>query len=697
MHNEFIKLFFFFCSGMNVCYKYKNMICRFRYPRRLYFGKARLCYRGAGGSGRKRVYIELPRDHPWLNPTEEVIQMSWGSNVDLQRVVEAPGSCAYVLSATYYTTATTKPDNDMLTKRLRASLARLPAESTVAQRMTKVTNAMLNTIQVPIQSQWAILLGAVRFPIVSNSHKCVDVVVVPPAMQARIINLDALSDSDANEAEVCTLSSKRQLVEAYMLRESCDRPCPLVGHTHAPAGKSTWELLCLAEFESNFFLTKSKNKDFFYEMKPYRVAMHDKPVGLATIPPITSDDTNEQSAYGTLFMYRPFRREADLYVIKGTGATPDVTTTAVEVLAHLKRTGELKEKAKKARQVEEMAASARASFGATDDDGDHFNQDGGGPCDAPGEVDDYIEFNDDGGESGAVPAWAAAPATQTLLDNARGLVTVVNFTEYTRLRNFAATTEREAKEARDVALSVFDSRGAKSSNGDEDDFSAASSVDETAISLKEAELERKLEELSPEQRDAFECIKHYVKVGSKAGQLVKILAGAAGVGKSKLLHVIVLWVRLQFGSKSVEVTAHTNAAARLVDGHTFDSIFLKFITMCAKDEKARTRQANAISAFRARFANVRLIIFEENSFTSCEDVLRAHECFQLAFPERAHLPFAGFHVGNNTLHFRPRFNMRSVRPDLIYIVFFFSGPQRRRLLSITSGQPVGALQVRLHR
>ena len=73
-----------------LCFKYGGVICRFRYPRRLYFGKARLCYRGAGASGkaRKRVYVELPRDHSFLNPTQEVIQTSWAGNVDLQRIVD---------------------------------------------------------------------------------------------------------------------------------------------------------------------------------------------------------------------------------------------------------------------------------------------------------------------------------------------------------------------------------------------------------------------------------------------------------------------------------------------------------------------------------------------------------------------------------------------------------------------------------
>ena len=165
-----------------LCFKYGGVICRFRYPRRLYFGKARLCYRGAGASGkaRKRVYVELPRDHSFLNTTQEVIQTSWAGNVDLQRIVDADGNCSYVLGAAYYTTANTKPENDALTRRMKKSLARLPANSTVSQRLAKVTNVAFNTLQIPIQHMLAVLL---KYPSVECSHKCIDVIVVPQAMQ----------------------------------------------------------------------------------------------------------------------------------------------------------------------------------------------------------------------------------------------------------------------------------------------------------------------------------------------------------------------------------------------------------------------------------------------------------------------------------------------------------------------------------
>ena len=621
-----------------VCYKHGNLICRFRYPRRLFFGKARLCYRGAGATGRagKRVYVELPRDHAWLNATQVTIQTSWAGNVDVQRVVEAPGSISYVLAAAYYATATTKPDNDVLTKRFKASVARLPPNSTAAQRLTKCAHIILNTLQIPTQMQWAVMLN---YSMVENSDKCVDVVVVPPAMQPTIIDVSAFSE-DNDDDECITLSKKRKLVECYMLRHLCvNLPCPLLGE-----GEGTppleWPSVCFSVFASNFYLTQSKNEKTTYIMGNYVVSKHPTPVCLCPIPHITSDDTNEQSAYGTLFMWLPFKLESELYIIPGS--SPPVKTTAVEVLQHVKLQGLLTPKAQQARQVEAMAASARAGFGEECAEGDHFSVDvDAPPADADGEVVDYEDFAD--GAPLPAPAWAsAAVATGASLDGANGDILMLQPADYSHLRNFAAVSEKLAKEARAEALSVFDSgrrdgAGAAGMEGGAD-FGDASGFD-SAISIKEAELEKTLAELSLEQKDAFDCDVHYMGVGSTAGQLLKVLAGAAGTGKSKYLRAVVLWMRLQYGSLCAEVFAQTNAAARLVDGHTIDSMFPSDVT-----KSGSKKQKAAIAAFRTRFEHVRLLIHEEHSLTSSETLLHMNDCFKAAFPEHAKLPFAGKHV-----------------------------------------------------
>ena len=648
---------------LRTCYKY-NGTCRFRFPRRLHLGKPRLCFRGAGtdGSAKKRVYIELERDHSWLNATQEVIQYSWGGNVDIQRIVDPKGSCSYTLAAAYYTTNVTKPENDALTKRMKASLARLPKNSTVAQRLTKVCNVMLNTLQVPIQMQWATILGQRQFPIVESSHECVDVIVVPPVMQTRVLNLDSMAD-DSGEGDDCvSLSRKRQLVESYMRRVSCKQFCPITlcascrqrneCKQHCPMPTTclcklpcqmpttcgTWRSLCFEEFAMNFFLSKSKDTKKIYVMGDYRLAQHMQRVAVCPIPHITSDDTNEQSAYGTLFLWRPFTDEKQLYEIPAHGSTPAVKASAVEVLAYLKREGLLSGRATRGREIEVLAAAVRAGFGAEGDG--RFDND---PAELPeGDgVDEYEDFGEMDGTV-ALPAWATAPATGAVFGGAENSVLMLAPAAFLDMRNFAAKNEQAAKTTRQEALSVFDRGAGDGGSGGSADFGSASS--DVGICVKERELDSIIAQLSSEQREGFDCVVHHLSPGSTAGHLGMHLAGAAGVGKSKLLMAIVLWCRLQFGSNAVEVTAQTNAAARLVDGHTHASVYPSAITMRANDEKEIKRKTSAIQALRTRLQDTKLLILEEHSLTSSEFMLHIHDCLCAAFPEKAQFPFAAFHV-----------------------------------------------------
>ena len=619
---------------MKVCYKY-DKICRFRYPRQLHVGKARFCRRGGNGDGRKRVYIELKRDHPWLNPTQEVIQNTWCSNVDIQRVVDEPGSVAYMMAAAYYTTATTKPENDVLTKRLKASLARLGPTSTVAQRMTKVANVMMNTLQIPMQAQIATLLGQKQCPIVDNSHKCIDVIVVPRGMQAQVVDVEAVARDDGED--FVTVSSKRKLVECYMQRNTCTAPCPLsVARTFE---KRTWSSLCFHEFASNFFLTKSKIEKNYFAMGDYRVAQHVQPVAIAPIPHISTDESDEQNAYGTLFLWHPFQEERELYVIPAHDELPDVQTTAVEVLAYLKQAGLLSGKAQQSRHQEVMAQAARVAFGA-DGNGDNFDREDD-PCAEGAQEGEYDEYGDDGNSS-ILPPWTHTQTTGAGTQCAN--IQVLAPLQYLELRNYIAAAETTAKEARADALKVFDRNLGSFQGGN--DFGEASSTDCPAFTAKEMELQKTVEKLSAEQLDAYECVAHYTEPGSKAGQLIMMLAGAAGVGKSKLLKAIVLKLRLQYGSKSTDVVAQTNCAAKLVDGHTVDSTFPSIITRQTSDEKELKMQATAIQSFRDHFFSVKLLIHEEHSLTNSETIYHMHCCFCKAFPEKKTLPFAGFNVND---------------------------------------------------
>jgi len=153
---------------------------------------------------------------------------------------------------------------------------------------------------------------------------------------------------------------------------------------------------------------------------------------------------------------------------------------------------------------------------------------------------------------------------------------------------------------RDERLSVYDAK--KQSKNSSSESSSSSS---SALSPEEMRLQSLMDKLSVQQSDIQNCVSYYGRKGSKAGQLLMIIAGAAGVGKSLLLSCIALFFRIQYGSKAVEVVAPTNLAARLVDGHTLDSM-LPPLPTGADDASAKNARTLTHLFVRAWFTHRRL-------------------------------------------------------------------------------------------
>jgi hypothetical protein len=251
-------------------------------------------------------------------------------------------------------------------------------------------------------------------------------------------------------------------------------------------------------------------------------------------------------------------------------------------------------------KFEAMAADARAGFGALaagqHDDGDVFDVEGADGPEGAGIDEEYDGDDIDGcGGGAAATPWASTPATSAAAGGPGHDIRVLQERDYRPLRNFVATVESASKERRAESLQVFDDDregGDAASAATAGDFGeSSSSASLSAVTIKEAELDTMVDRLSPEQRDCYDCCVHFMRPGSKEGQLRIILAGAAGVGKSAFLRTIVLYMRLQYGSKAVEVFAQTNAAAKLVDGHTIASLFPTDITRpTGGDEKLMNKK-----------------------------------------------------------------------------------------------------------
>jgi len=124
-------------------------------------------------------------------------------------------------------------------------------------------------------------------------------------------------------------------------------------------------------------------------------------------------------------------------------------------------------------------------------------------------------------------------------------------------------------------------------------------------------------------------------------QVLCMVAGEAGTGKSRAIDVIVLDALLQFGGAGqygpVLVVAKTNAAAHLVGGQTVHKTF--GMHKLNGHENALNR---LYTELRNRFRPVKAVILDEKSLGSVEDLGHILALWSFAFPE-IDAPFAGRH------------------------------------------------------
>jgi hypothetical protein len=129
---------------------------------------------------------------------------------------------------------------------------------------------------------------------------------------------------------------------------------------------------------------------------------------------------------------------------------------------------------------------------------------------------------------------------------------------------------------------------------------------------------------------------------SNAGQLLAYCAGGAGSGISFLLEACAMYVQLQYKYRAVNIMAKNNRAANLIHGHTIDSTLHTFVF---RSKKATNEQKeDALADIRKRFTSVKVIFIDEISVVNLHEIGFIHAILIAAFPERKHLPFAGFNV-----------------------------------------------------
>ena len=126
--------------------------------------------------------------------------------------------------------------------------------------------------------------------------------------------------------------------------------------------------------------------------------------------------------------------------------------------------------------------------------------------------------------------------------------------------------------------------------------------------------------LSAGQRRAYHTIKAYI-TGDKEDQLLMFLSGEGGTGKSRVLKLIIEFTRLHHGKQlgtygAVLALAPTGCSANNIDAITYH----RALAYRRSDKLGRGMSANSARESGKRLQGVQLIVLDEVSLLSCEQL-----------------------------------------------------------------------------
>ena len=143
-----------------------------------------------------------------------------------------------------------------------------------------------------------------------------------------------------------------------------------------------------------------------------------------------------------------------------------------------------------------------------------------------------------------------------------------------------------------------------------------------------------LASLSTMQRKAFDIIQAHTFGGSQDEQLLMIVIGTAGTGKSYLINAIRHLFKEHDCVPSLKITAPTGIAAANIRGSTIYSL-LSLMTHNLTGER--------LHRIQMAMADVKLLVIDEYSFLSVANIDKLHEQLHKIFPQSAR-PFGGLNI-----------------------------------------------------
>ena len=165
--------------------------------------------------------------------------------------------------------------------------------------------------------------------------------------------------------------------------------------------------------------------------------------------------------------------------------------------------------------------------------------------------------------------------------------------------------------------------------------------------LRELEQDEEMMASDPRQKHCYEKIKEHIVDGENQGQLRMVLSGSGGTGKTLVIHSAVKLARTVYGKTEslygpVLVLGPTGCAAYNAGGFTWQSALNK----SREGPKRKVLSEDAAQKLENKLAGLKMVIFDEYSMASTEDLVEIEERLRLSqrHSENKEKLFGGLHV-----------------------------------------------------
>jgi PIF1-like helicase len=380
-------------------------------------------------------------------------------------------------------------------------------------------------------------------------------------------------------------------------------------------------------------------------------------------PYVPLNDSDERSCYSTLLLHTIWPIEGEINMLHGLD-------TAVDCLRRLKSHNEIPHYVKNAVESIHNSHVLRSNTGTIETNNEIDDESNGDNNDD----DIYDELSDDN-----VDKFDQQTRDQNPMNTG---IEPCNITDGKHIiSNISARfNEYYANYIRNSQEDYLNKMKAENQINNSDEINSTSQLHAKVTMVNNynrrvAELENNVKLLTRNQLRAYNTAAEYIN-GSKGKQMIMFVSGEGGTGKSFLIKLIMEYANIIHGKQkglygSAVALAPTGAAAKVIDGHTWQAVYGKGILQSTQKngKKMAPRTAKAVGA---RLLGIKLAVLDEISMINLETLYEISERQKQAMlanvedeNEREYIrstPFGGVHM----LFTGDFYQLRPVTGEAIY-------------------------------